>query len=70
MQLFIRELAPHFEALFGKSAKVTRINAVVAKGGAFPDFVLRGCAAVGNPSALSRGHRSGASNHLKLLVLF
>jgi hypothetical protein len=39
MQLFIRELAPHFEALFGKSAKVTRINAVVAKGGAFPDFV-------------------------------
>ena len=39
MQLFIRELAPHFEALFGKSAKVTRINAGGAKGGAFPDFV-------------------------------
>jgi hypothetical protein len=38
MQLFIRELAPQFKALFGKPANVTRINAL-DKGGAFPDFV-------------------------------
>jgi hypothetical protein len=38
MQLFIRELAPQFEALTGRPAKVKRIT-VLDKGGPFPNFV-------------------------------
>jgi hypothetical protein len=39
MQLFIRELAPHFKVLSGSRATVDRLNAVGDKGGPFPDFV-------------------------------
>jgi hypothetical protein len=38
MQMFIRDLAPCFTALFDKRASVTRVSAC-NKGGAFPDFV-------------------------------
>ena len=38
MQMFIRDLAPCFTALFDKRASVTRVSAC-NRGGAFPDFV-------------------------------